>query len=700
MLCSRSMETWFSMLYCFDDLLARYLDEEKEDLEPDSSKEKVIKGALGEVKVSSETKSKVEELSFEAKPETKGAKDFARKTEETLGQILYSGEDDDKGKSKGTAVSHDSEKDGASSNGSEAEYDEEAASVVGTDDPPEAKGDLLAGIDTKVKASLAIDPDINQFPIVSCEMNDELKKCDLEVDEAVPGLFAALESVLACLLAALVLFEVANPKAILLCSVQMSLGEVPCPSPFRLGEVASSVVEERVPDSKLNANSDDKAGNLNGSYQSADGVQAVEIVNARDCARKVFDFMSQSGGENRPCLGHEVKGSDKLHKEDQEDFEGEESVEVNDQKRCGGNSLLSDSTCRVLDDKPQSNAVATLKRTWANVVATKAIQLLLQEGTVVKSIAKYENEDHVSVSGKAEEAMSNVPPEANNVKRSLEVDTSNVLVKDSEASILEVVNSGVNEAGDVTPSISENVKATSSEAETEMEGEESDAMPNVDHGKSRLDSGLGELDCVCVIDSNGGDDMDPLRLKGQASKLQATLLAHNVFEEMSQPYLEAMTGRGEADSKDSEILDTNHIGGVNLHEGLDKERPSHTQSHAWSEGLFRDPVASQSLGKPSWADIAGNRDKFNNPNQPRSKGDRAGSFGLIVKTWMSTGIQELRYDFALVLIFKSGDIREISGSTRLLLLNTFFGERFYNAGVGCGDVNFGEDDDGIFTRHL
>ncbi|KAL6956923.1 hypothetical protein U1Q18_040630, partial [Sarracenia purpurea var. burkii] len=52
----------------------------------------------------------------------------------------------------------------------------------------------------------------------------------------------------------------------------------------------------------------------------------------------------------------------------------------------------------------------------------------------------------------------------------------------------------------------------------------------------------------------------------------------------------------------------------------------------------------------------------------------AGSFGLIVKTWMSTGIQELRYDFALVLIFKSGDIREISGSTRLLLLNTFFGE--------------------------
>ncbi|KAL6956907.1 hypothetical protein U1Q18_040615 [Sarracenia purpurea var. burkii] len=184
MLCSRSMETWFSMLYCFDDLLARYLDEEKEDLEPDSSKEKVIKGALGEVKVSSETKSKVEaednkgdlkkipnhtdgekdkksgsefgdeyevsggksKSSFEAKPETKGAKDFARKTEETLGQILYSGEDDDKGKSKGTAVSHDSEKDGASSNGSEAEYDEEAASVVGTDDVAEHGSEAEYGI--------------------------------------------------------------------------------------------------------------------------------------------------------------------------------------------------------------------------------------------------------------------------------------------------------------------------------------------------------------------------------------------------------------------------------------------------------------------------------------------------------------------------------------------------------------------------
>ncbi|KAL6991866.1 hypothetical protein U1Q18_009977 [Sarracenia purpurea var. burkii] len=168
--------------------------------------------------------------------------------------------------------------------------------------------------------------------------------------------------------------------------------------------------------------------------------------------------------------------------------------------------------------------------------------------------------------------MSNVSPEANDMKRRLEVDTSNVLVKDSEASILEVVNSGVYDAGDVTPSDSE---------ETEMEGEE----PNVD--------------------------------QGQASNLQATFLAHNVFEEMSQPYSEATTRRGEADPKDSEVLDTNHIDGVNLYEGLDKERPSHTQSQAWSEALFRDPVASQSLGKPSWADIAGNRDKYNNPNQPK-----------------------------------------------------------------------------------
>ncbi|KAL6988728.1 hypothetical protein U1Q18_014483, partial [Sarracenia purpurea var. burkii] len=137
--------------------------------------------------------------------------------------------------------------------------------------------------------------------------------------------------------------------------------------------------------------------------------------------------------------------------------------------------------------------------------------------------------------------MSNVSPEANDVKRKLEVESSNVLVKDSEASILEVVNSG---------------------------------------GKSRLDSGLGKPDFSCVIDSSCGHDMDPLRLKGQAPNLQATFLAHNVFEEMSQPYTEATTGRGEVDPKDSEVLDTNHIDGVNLDEGQDKERLSHTQPQA------------------------------------------------------------------------------------------------------------------------
>ncbi|KAL6988776.1 hypothetical protein U1Q18_014529 [Sarracenia purpurea var. burkii] len=142
--------------------------------------------------------------------------------------------------------------------------------------------------------------------------------------------------------------------------------------------------------------------------------------------------------------------------------------------------------------------------------------------------------------------MSNVSPEANDVKRKLEVESSNVLVKDSEASILEVVNSGVNEAGDVTPSDSENVEATSSEAETEREGEVPDAVSNVDQGKSRLDSGLGKPDFSYVIDSRCGHDMDPLRLKGQAPNLQATFLAHNVFEEMSQPYTEATTGREES----------------------------------------------------------------------------------------------------------------------------------------------------------
>ncbi|KAL6991666.1 hypothetical protein U1Q18_009777, partial [Sarracenia purpurea var. burkii] len=239
-----------------------------------------------------------------------------------------------------------------------------------------------------------------------------------------------------------------------------------------------------------------------------------------------------------------------------------------------------------------------------------------KEGKVGKSTAKKENEGHVSVSGRVEEAMSNVSPEANDVKRKLEVDSSNVLVKDSEASILE----GVNEAGVVTPSDSKNVEATSSEAETEREGEVSDAVSNVDQGKSRLDSGLGKPDFSCVIDSNCGHDMDPLRLKGQAPNLQATFLAHNVFEELSQPYTEATMGRGEVDPKDSEVLDTNHIDGVNLDEVQDNERLSHTQPQAWTEGLFRDPVANQSFGKPSWADVAGNRDKFNNPNQPRSRG--------------------------------------------------------------------------------
>ncbi|KAL6961681.1 hypothetical protein U1Q18_050005, partial [Sarracenia purpurea var. burkii] len=189
------------------------LDEGKIDLGPDSSKEKMINYALGEVEVPSEAKSKgnvassrrseanhsdgekdeksdsefVDEnevssgkskSSFAANPETKEAKVLAENTEGTLGRSLFSREDDDKEKSKETVVSPDYVKDGASSYGSIAEYDEVAASTAGTVDPPEAKGDMVAGIGTKVKTSFygVSDPDFSQFSSVSCE----LKKCGLE----------------------------------------------------------------------------------------------------------------------------------------------------------------------------------------------------------------------------------------------------------------------------------------------------------------------------------------------------------------------------------------------------------------------------------------------------------------------------------------------------------------------------------------
>ncbi|KAL6965407.1 hypothetical protein U1Q18_036459, partial [Sarracenia purpurea var. burkii] len=162
------------------------LDEGKIDLGPDSSKEKMIKDALGEKDEKSdsefvdenEVSSGKSKSSFAANPETKGAKVLAENTEGTLGRSLFSGEDDDKEKSKETVVSPDYVKDGASSYGYVAEYDEVAASTAGTVDPPEAKGDMVAGIGTKVKTSFygVSDPDFNQFPSVSCE----LKKCGLE----------------------------------------------------------------------------------------------------------------------------------------------------------------------------------------------------------------------------------------------------------------------------------------------------------------------------------------------------------------------------------------------------------------------------------------------------------------------------------------------------------------------------------------
>ncbi|KAL6955048.1 hypothetical protein U1Q18_040759, partial [Sarracenia purpurea var. burkii] len=69
--------------------------------------------------------------------------------------------------------------------------------------------------------------------------------------------------------------------------------------------------------------------------------QAVDLVQARDCALKVFDIKRQPGVEESIRPFSDAKGSDKLYKEVQAFFEEEKAA---DQKRIGGNGKLSDGT--------------------------------------------------------------------------------------------------------------------------------------------------------------------------------------------------------------------------------------------------------------------------------------------------------------------------------------------------------------------
>ncbi|KAL7002115.1 hypothetical protein U1Q18_003268, partial [Sarracenia purpurea var. burkii] len=95
--------------------------------------------------------------------------------------------------------------------------------------------------------------------------------------------------------------------------------------------------------------------------------QAVDLVQARDCALKVFDIKRQPGVEESIRPFSDAKGSDKLYKEVQAFFEEEKAA---DQKRIGGNGKLSDGTFRLLEE-PQSSVATPLLRSWAKVVATK-----------------------------------------------------------------------------------------------------------------------------------------------------------------------------------------------------------------------------------------------------------------------------------------------------------------------------------------